>query len=153
MPINEALEKGLQITRLLQALHSAGWVWRDCKPRNLILSDENRLRPVDFEGACSIGVVERMPWGTVGYAPPEALIERRAAYRVPEDLYALGATLHHLLSGRVPGESAPPPIGGLRKGIPPRVREVIHALLDSDLRSRPSTSTVLNTLLSFAPDR
>lgn len=151
LPINEALEKGIQLTRLLQTIHSAGWVWRDCKPRNLILNDENILCPLDFEGACRIDIVETMPWGTVGYAPPEGLIQRRAECRVPEDLYALGATLHHMLSGRVPGEAKLQLIGVLRKRIPRPVREVIHALLDSNPQSRPDISTVLKTLTAFAP--
>jgi tRNA A-37 threonylcarbamoyl transferase component Bud32 len=146
LTVRDALEYGVQLAKLLHDIHCAGWVWRDCKPRNLILSKEGKLRPLDFEGACRIGVPELMPWGTVGYAPPEGLILRSSNYRLPEDLHALGATLHHLLAGQTPEASPLKPIGDLRKRIPASLRKLISALLDSDPQSRPDAGTVLHTL-------
>jgi len=147
IPIADALRYGIQLARLLDKIHSAGWVWRDCKPLNLILSKEGALRPLDFEGACPVDLPDRTPWGTNGYVPPEGLEEPVTGSRIPEDNYALGSTLHQLLSGRTPYGTYPlPAIGKLRRHIPPVVRQIISALLDPDSNSRPNARTVLQSL-------
>ena len=146
LPTREALGYGLKIAELLERVHAAGWVWRDCKPLNLIVTPEGDLRPLDFEGACRVGRPERSPWGTLGYAAPESQ-SARARSRLPEDLYALGATLHHLLGGRVPayaeGRRRAPP---LRRDLHPSVRKLVAALLDPDSHSRPDLQAVKGAL-------
>lgn len=147
IPIAQALFYGLQIAELLDKIHTAGWVWRDCKPLNLILTNEETLRPLDFEGACLVTQPDSTPWGTVGYIPPEWSKESASASRIPEDLHALGSTLHQLLSGIIPnGIDTRIPIGQLRKDVPLCVKELISALLDVDFNSRPSTRTAVNVL-------
>ena len=147
IPIAQALLYGLQIAELLDKIHTAGWVWRDCKPLNLILTNEETLRPLDFEGACLVKQLESTPWGTLGYIPPEWIKESESASRIPEDLYALGSTLHQLLSGITPnGIDTRLPIGQLRKDVPLCVRELISGLLDVDFYSRPSTYSAVNVL-------
>jgi hypothetical protein len=146
LPVTQALGLGIGITKLLAAIHKAGWVWRDCKPLNLIQTQDGNLRPLDFEGACAPGVPEVLPWGTPGYVPPEWLQEPVSGSRLPEDLYALGAVLHQLLSGLTPSLNSPTPIGRLRRGVPRPVKELVSALLDSDSQSRPSARTTLRIL-------
>jgi serine/threonine protein kinase len=150
LPISEALMNGLHLAELLKRIHGAGWVWRDCKPLNLILSDEGMLRPVDFEGACPVEKPDVTGWGTEGYTPPEWL--KDATSRIPQDLFALGATLHQLLSGRLPDRNEPPPIGRLRRNVPLPVRQTISALLDSDPLSRPDAATVVQVLESVCSE-
>jgi class IV lanthipeptide synthase len=147
LPLPEALDYGAQLAALLQQIHSAGWTWRDCKPLNLIVDDEGRLRPLDFEGACPVNQPDKMPWGTPGYAPPDWLSEPVSKTRVPEDLYALGATLHQLLSNDTPyGTHSKPAIGRLRKHVPAQVKELLSALLDADPASRPAADRALGVL-------
>lgn len=148
----QALRYGLQIADLLYRMHAAGWVWRDCKPLNLMLSKGGVLRPLDFEGACAVEMPDSLPWGTPGYAPAEWKEEARSGSRVPEDLYALGATLHQLLSGQTPSAAGiPAPIGTLRRGVPPAIRAIIAALLDPDPRSRPGADTVSEVIKKHCP--
>ena len=150
LPITDAIRYGLRLSKLLQTIHRAGWVWRDCKPLNLILCDDGSMRPVDFEGACTVKSPDMTGWGTEGYVPPEWLEDPTEISRVPQDLFALGAVLHQLFSARRPDRTYPvPPIGRLRRSVPPLIRETITGLLDSDPKSRPNANFVARTLESF----
>jgi len=54
LSVSEALRYAVQIAAIVSKVHAAGWVWRDCKPANLIISKGRELKPVDFEGACPV---------------------------------------------------------------------------------------------------
>src|SRR5262249_27408561 len=146
MSIGEALLYGAHLAKLIHEIHSAGWVWRDCKPLNVIATPDGRLRPLDFEGACRIDRPDSMPWGTVGYMAPEGDKMPVSGSRAAEDLYALGASLHQLLTGRIPTDTPLPPLGRHRRGVPRAVRKVVGALLDPDPRSRPHGQRVVRIL-------
>jgi len=150
MSIQDAVSYGARLAELIHKIHSAGWVWRDCKPLNVIATGNGTLRPIDFEGACGIDDPDPMPWGTPGYMPPEGEKESVSGSRAPEDLHALGATLHQLFSGRIPDGNPPTPLGRLRRHIPAEVREVIAALLDPVPRFRPVSLSVARTLTGVA---
>lgn len=152
LPIRKALEYGIQVAKLLDNIHSAGWVWRDCKPLNLIVSKEGILRPLDFEGACPVEQPDKTHWGTNGYVPPEWLSEPVSGSRAPEDLFALGATLHQMLTGRTPDKTPAPAIGRLRRNVPKRVTEIVSALLDANPQSRPEARVVSESLASVVSD-
>ncbi len=147
LPITEALRYGMQLAELLSGIHAAGWAWRDCKPLNLIVADEGFLRPVDFEGACRLDAPDPAPWSTFVYTPPEQHGGFTGESCVSQDLYALGVTLHQVFSGQMPDPSKrPAPLGRLRRGVPPTVRKVIAALLQSRPQLRPNAHTVFETL-------
>ena len=146
--IREALLHGIQIARLLEKIHHAGWVWRDCKPPNLLLTEEGMLRPIDFEGSCSLEDADPSPWGSSGYLPPEWMKESPTGSRKQQDLYALGATLYQLFSGRIPVEPPLVPIGTLRRHVPPPVRRAISLLLHENPSTRPEAHLVAHILES-----
>jgi hypothetical protein len=146
MPIAQALEFGARLGEIVHRIHSVGWVWRDCKPMNVVAASDGQLRPLDFEGACRVEEPDTMPWGTPGYISPEADKDAGRGSRVAEDLYALGATLHHILSGRIPDGKPPQPIGKVRRRVPSAIREVIAALLDPEPNSRPDAARVSEIL-------
>jgi hypothetical protein len=149
MAVSKAIEYGTQLAGILQKVHSAGWVWRDCKPLNLILTKEAGLRPLDFEGACPVDLPDKMPWGTAGYAPFGWLVEPATGSLIPDDLYAFGATLHHLLTGEVPDSTYPPPaLGKLKRRVSRAITQLVYALLDPDPRSRPGTCEAVRVLES-----
>ena len=76
---------------------------RDIKPSNLILGGDHRIYLIDFDAVQEqhgLGATSTVV-GTSGYAPPEQFFGQA----VPEsDLYALGATLIHLLTGTAPAD-------------------------------------------------
>lgn len=147
--IHEALLYGAELAKIVRDIHNSGVVWRDCKPLNIIVDDAHRVRPLDFEGACLAHEAPAQPWGTFGYTPPEWLQDVKARHLEAEDLYALGATLHHIFSGRPPDSDAKlPPIGSLRRGIPPDIRRIVSLLTGAIPNSRPAATVVADVFYS-----
>ncbi|MDT4894957.1 MAG: hypothetical protein QOH25_34 [Acidobacteriota bacterium] len=155
MPVSCVLRYGIQLAGIFSQIHLAGWVWRDCKPLNLIVTPRGELRPLDFEGACPVDEPDPMLWGTPGFTPPEWRDLNLQTGR-HDDLYALGSMLYLLLTGRVPDQTAPIPIEKLRPRVPSTVCELAMKLLSRHLEQRPSAATVaraLKKVLSFLEDK
>jgi serine/threonine-protein kinase len=100
-------EWGVQIADVLHYLHTRPQpiIYRDLKPANLMLdSNLNRIMLIDFGIARWINKQEKgvTAVGTMGYAPPE-LFGGHADPRV--DIYSLGATIFHLLTGSDPQDN------------------------------------------------
>jgi hypothetical protein len=146
LSVAAALGRGAELARLVACIHAAGWVWRDCKPGNVIITPGGELRPLDFEGACPARRPDPLSWGTHPYSPPESCDAFRGRTRLPEDLYALGATVYLLLAGRLYDESAPVPLEKMRRNVPAPVCRVVSRLLDHDPRRRPVASSVARAL-------
>ena len=144
--LSNCLRRGVELAELIAQIHAAGWAWRDCKPGNLILTKGGRLMPLDFEGACPANRPDPTPWGTPSYAPPEWGEEFKRQSRLPEDLYALGAIIHLMLTGCTPDASPRLPLEKLRRVIPPAAREVVVSLLDPNPARRPDARTVARRL-------
>jgi serine/threonine protein kinase len=96
----------IDILHILQYLHALNppVMHRDIKPSNLIWSEDEQVYLVDFGAVQDRAVTEGTTFtvvGTYGYAP----IEQFGGRTVPaSDLYALGATLIHLLTGSAPAD-------------------------------------------------
>lgn len=143
LPVITALKLGIQVAEILARIHSAGWVWRDCKPANLIWNGKV-LRPIDFEGACRIGNNSRLDWATRSFISTSD--DRSDQSQPSVDLYALGIVIYYLLTGKFLGDDKRDAIGNLRKGIPAGVRSILTKLLSSLAQDRPSAATVINEL-------
>jgi serine/threonine protein kinase len=92
----------MQICDVLAYLHEQNppIIFRDLKPANVMLQKDGRIKLIDFGIARHFAPSHGgTAVGTPGYAPPEQYFGRAEPR---SDLYALGATLHHLLSGRTP---------------------------------------------------
>jgi hypothetical protein len=148
--IAAALKRAAELARIICYIHAAGWVWRDCKPANLIIDRNGELRPLDFEGACQVNHPDSLPWGTPSFIPPEANDAFRGQSRLPEDLYALGAVIHLLLTGRTPDAASSLPLSKLRRGIPRQLSELVTELLDTDPAKRPDAKSVAIRLENLA---
>jgi hypothetical protein len=151
LPVNDALRCGGALARLVARIHEAGWVWRDLKPGNVIVTGGGRLRPIDFEGACRVESPDPLPWGTPAFAPPEGAEEFRGGTRLPEDLYALGAVVYFLLAGRTPDAADPVPLSKARKGVPADVLRLVGGLLSPDPLRRPGAREAARRLGRAAP--
>ncbi len=107
-PVDQVAEWSGQVCDVLGYMHaqSPPWVYRDMKPDNvMLLPDGKSVKLLDFGTARDLGktVKERMGTRTrvytEGYAPPEQIVGK------PEprsDLFALAATMFHLVTGQVP---------------------------------------------------
>ncbi|HKQ06522.1 MAG TPA: protein kinase [Blastocatellia bacterium] len=142
LTIPQVLQYGIQLSRIVSQIHAAGWVWRDCKPANVVVAKDGQLRPVDFEGACPIDEPDPLTWNTPGFSAPECHNVPRGQSRAPEDIYSLGATLYFLLTATLLVYSGPPPILKLRRNVPSALSNMISDMLAADPAQRPSAQTV-----------
>lgn len=99
VPEDRVLRLTLDIVRGLDAAWNAGLMHRDIKPANVLLSPDGATKIVDFGLSLlhSESDMEREIWVTPYYAAPETLLRGEEDFRT--DMYALGATMYHLLAG------------------------------------------------------
>ena len=141
--IDEAEARAIarQLLQILRYLHEHGIVHRDVKPANVLRRPDGTLVLVDFGAARALeGVTHRATLvGTFGYMPPEQL---GGTVDATSDLYALGATLVHLLGRKAPADTLGPDLE-LRLGhlqISPRFRAFLGRLTARRRGSRPASA-------------
>ena len=165
LPVREALALARDLAGALAAAHAEGVLHRDVKPDNVLLSRDGRVCLGDFglarllEEESGLSRSGQM-LGTPGYWPPEQAGGERRRIGPASDVYALGATLHAMLTGRPPfgGESmvealravleeTPRPPSALRAGIPPAVDALVLRCLAKDPAHRPASAVALRAQL------
>lgn len=103
----EALRIALAVAEALKHAHSRGLIHRDVKPENVILTKEGGIKLADL-GLARITDDEKwglseagMAIGTPYYISPEQ-VRGQTNIDIRADIYSLGATLYHMVTGRVP---------------------------------------------------
>jgi serine/threonine protein kinase len=105
LPEELVLEAGIQVAKGLRAAYAKGLIHRDVKPANILFAEHHTAKIGDFglAGAAAEGAETRGEiWGTPYYVAPERLNNEPEDFR--SDIYSLGATLFHAISGRAPIE-------------------------------------------------
>ncbi|MGC9332801.1 MAG: PQQ-binding-like beta-propeller repeat protein [Anaerolineae bacterium] len=154
----EVVEWGLQACDVLAYLHGhePPVIFRDLKPGNLMLRTDGRLMVIDFGIAKVFEHGQRGTMiGTEGYSPPE---QYRGVAEPRGDLYALAATMHHLLSGRDPRLEPPftfheRPIRLFNDNVPEALETIVMKCLAYDLQERYSSATEMGIALNSALPR
>jgi outer membrane protein assembly factor BamB/tRNA A-37 threonylcarbamoyl transferase component Bud32 len=132
----------IQICEVLSYLHShepQPIVFRDIKPSNVMIDRHSRIRLVDFGIARIFQSGEKGTMiGTEGYSPPE---QYRGSAEPRVDVYALGATMHHLLSKQDPRLEPPfsfheRPIHKTNPTVSRELTEIINRALEYDVNKR-----------------
>lgn len=108
--IPEAIKYAVELSRAVGALHRRSIIHRDIKPENIHLGDDGQLRVLDLGVAVSGFEVAELSnatrAGTPSYLAPELFDSAEPSAQ--SDIYAVGVTLYHLLSGKYPyGEIEP----------------------------------------------
>ncbi|RJF71283.1 hypothetical protein D3875_06560 [Deinococcus cavernae] len=146
-----------RVARALGVVHSAGLLHRDLKPDNIFLEASGRVVLIDFGSARGFVVgqtVRHTRLVTPGYAPMEQY-GSEARFGPYTDIYALGATLHHALTGKMP-PSAPDlmtgtPLPALPANTPAGLQDALQAALSPRVTDRPQSAQEFLTLLSGPP--
>ena len=105
LPVEEVLDTGMQLCSVLGYLHACRppIIFRDLKPANIMRTAEGNYYLIDFGIARHFKpgqARDTVAFGSPGYAAPEQYGRRQTTPRA--DIYSLGATLHHLLTGDDP---------------------------------------------------
>jgi serine/threonine-protein kinase len=160
LTIGDAVHVALDIARALEHAHSRNVIHRDIKPDNILTTRSGISKLADLGLAkrtdeASHLTVARQGFGTTYYMPYEQAINaKRADYR--SDIYALGATLYHLLTGQVPfpGENHLDVVEKKEKGdfepashlcpdVPPELDAILAKMLARDPADRYQTASEL----------
>ncbi|HYF64111.1 MAG TPA: PQQ-binding-like beta-propeller repeat protein [Herpetosiphonaceae bacterium] len=148
----------LQICDVLQYLHNHSpepIIFRDLKPSNIIVTPNNRIVLVDFGIARVFTRTDKKGTmiGTEGYSPPE---QYRGLAEARGDIYALGATMHHLLTNSDPRLETPftfgdRPIRQLNPGVSPEMEAIVMKALEYDLANRWGSAEEFRQALLAVP--
>ena len=163
LSVRKSIDFALQIARGLSAAHEKGIVHRDLKPENIFLTNDRRVKILDFglaklthpeassdsadaptiQAATEPGVV----MGTVGYMSPEQVRGKPADHR--SDVFAFGAILYEMLSGEraFHGETAAdtmsailkeetPELSERARNVPPGLERIVRHCLEKNPAQR-----------------
>ncbi|MGZ4824800.1 MAG: serine/threonine-protein kinase, partial [Terriglobales bacterium] len=158
LPIRKVVDYALQIARGLAAAHDRGIVHRDLKPDNIFITQDGRVKILDF-GLAKLtrpetGIedqtrtVESDPGtvlGTVGYTSPEQ-VRGKKAYSL-SDLFSFGAVLYEMISGKraFKGDSPADTLSAILKEEPPE-------LTATNLNVPPSLDRIVRHCLEKNPE-
>lgn len=154
IPLNEAIDIGVQICTVLNYLHDQQppIIFRDLKPANIMRTPGGHIYLIDF-GIARIfkpgKARDTAAYGSTGYAAPEQY-GRTTSPR--SDIYSLGATLHQLISGHDPSLSPFhfPPLQTLVPAVPPGLATFITQMLDMDESKRPGNMQDVKQVLQLS---
>ena len=151
LPPKQAARLTAQITRAIAAAHTSGFVHRDVKPSNVLVTSEGKVKVTDFGIARAIAeaalTLPGTTLGSVHYFSPE---QARGEMATPaSDIYSLGIVLYELLTGRRPweGDSAAaiatarltgpvPSPSAVRSGVPPILEAIARKAMATDADDR-----------------
>jgi len=150
----DALTIARQVASALKHAHARGFIHRDIKPKNIVMTKGNVAKLADLGLARAMGdkktaeAERNKAFGTPYYISPEQI---RGAIELgpPADIYGLGATLYHMLTGQVPFQGVNPtqvmqhhlsqeltPPDQVAAGISQSTAEIVEMMLKKSPRDR-----------------
>ncbi|MFZ0828640.1 MAG: serine/threonine-protein kinase [Verrucomicrobiia bacterium] len=150
LPELDILDIGIKIADALNLALKHDLLHRDIKPGNILFNADHEPKLIDFGLARKADVeheVEDVTWGTPYYVAPEKI--KREPETFLSDMYSLGATLYHAMTGHVPFEA-------------PTVEEVIVAQVQTPLTppnlvvpeiTQPTSDALVKTMAKNPAER
>jgi len=151
LPLKEVVDIALQIAEGLYAAHRKGIVHRDIKPDNIMITDENLVKIMDFGLAKLKGSSKltktHSTLGTLSYMSPEQARGEEVDQR--SDIFSFGAVLYEMITGRraFKGEheaaiiyslvnETPEPLARYKTNVPDELQRVVDKALSKDKNER-----------------
>lgn len=154
----EALKITTKVAEALNHAHAQGFIHRDVKPKNIMITNDGTVKLADMGLARAVSDREAAEaeagkaYGTPYYISPEQIRgEIEIDFRA--DIYALGATAYHMVTGRVPFEGANPsavmrkhlseelvPPDHINESLSPGFSEIIEICMAKSPKKRYSTT-------------
>ena len=165
LPVARIVEIASALSEALAAAHEKGILHRDLKPANVMVTNDGRVKVLDFGLAKDVGVEgsndatltstghtqSGTVMGTPAYMSPEQVSGRALDQRT--DIFSLGVLLHEMATGRRPFEGSssaelvstilrdtPPSVTEVRADLPGDLARVIRRCLEKDPRHRFQTA-------------
>ena len=163
----DVVDLALQIADALGAAHGKGIVHRDIKPGNIIVTDEKRVKVLDFglarrfrtDDTGEVGLegstMPGRPMGTANYMAPERILQLPLDPR--SDLFSLGVVIYEMATGRLPFagaspsetvtnvlEKEPAPLTALAPQHPKALEQIVRRLLAKRASERFASAAELS---------
>lgn len=168
MPYTQAAQYIAQAASGLQHAHEKGFIHRDIKPGNLILTPEGAVkildmglaRPVGPEGILTVAMDPGALLGTADYISPEQVMSD-PDIDIRADIYCLGLVFYYLVTGRPPFEGSTagklvkqklaqlPLLDEVVPGFPPELADVVHTMTAKERDERYATPA--DVILALKP--
>ena len=166
IPIDEVIRIGALVADALDHAHKTGFMHRDLKPGNVVLTQNGQPKILDFGIALLLGAGKStgkltqagVILGSLPYMAPEQLLGE--ADDVRTDIYALGVMLFEMTTGRRPFikeraealmfeifGNAPPTVRSLRSEAPLALDELIASCLSKESSQRPASAAAVGKAL------
>jgi len=162
LKFNDFLNYAIQITEGINAAHKKGIIHRDIKSSNIMLSDDGRIRVMDFGLAHIHGdpllTKKGSTPGTTAYMSPEQLRGEEVDLRA--DIWSLGIVFYEMLTGQPPFQGnfdqaiiysilheKPKSIKKLNPEVPDKLEQVVLSCLEKDRKKRTQFAEDLLTQL------
>ena len=157
LPARRAVTYALEITSALALAHKRGLIHRDLKPSNIMVTDQSRIKLLDFGLAVPMTELppHAQPFGTSDYMAPE---QEACKPDARSDIYGIGLVLFEMLTGkhafvrkgrRSPQSNAPGPPAPRRpkKTTPAALAKIVTRCLEQDPSKRFQSAEDLITAL------
>jgi serine/threonine-protein kinase len=159
LSVEEILRYGTAIAEALESAHRSGFLHRDLKPGNIVISEHDHPKILDFGIALLLKGSEDVPRitqvgmavGSVPYMSPEQLFGNADDARA--DIYSFGVMLYEMATGKLPFirnrpeammfaiiNNAAPSVRSIRPEIPPALEKVIEDCMRKEPSHRPSSA-------------
>jgi len=166
LPLPRVAEVAIATCSALAHAHGGGIVHRDIKPSNLLLTRDSLVKVGDLGLAKSFAAAGMSSMtttgtvlGTLAYVPPEQLADARSVdHRA--DIYSLGATCYHLITGELPfransmgelariiGSRRPRPLHSYREEVPAELEALVARAMATDPAARYQSADELRAAI------